>query len=272
MTEHQHEDFELLEQAVEAFETQALDLEPPLDLVTSTVEVLQAKENSSAHLTSADSLGTERDGTTRRELMFRFAKYGSLGTAAAIGMVALGSMFGIFSARPALAQVIQNVREATGARYTLRQKIGNQRELTMRSSFNGNLIRTEVPDQFVMLANVQTREMLHLIPSMKQAFRGQVDGVKIDGPISIAQIMREVTEDSGEVIETINQDGQLIDVYDVKELPEFFGQGKLTDTDRFRMWVDRKNAVAHTDQTANLRRTKKQDGIGVYQVRVEPNV
>ena len=220
MTEHPPEDFERLDRAIASIRDVSPDA-PPEDLVTSTVEVLQEKENSRP----ADPLAAGQ--LSRRELMFRFAKYGSLGTAASIALIAFGiTVLNSLTSQPAFAQVIQNVRDATGARYVLRQKIGSQPAMECVSSFQGDLVRTEVPEQFIHLANIRTREMLQLVPSTKQAFQGKVGGKPLDGPFDLAAVMKQMTEDSGRRIEETREDGKQIDVYRVDKLPDFSGKAR----------------------------------------------
>lgn len=172
--------------------------------------------------------------------MIRLAKYGTLGTAASIALVVVGSM--LLSGLPgqnAFAQVIQNVREATGAKYTVTQKLGKQPAMTSESCFSGGIIRTEIPGQFIFFANTQTGESLQLIPALKSATQGKTGGNAMDQPVSVADVMKELTQDHGELIETTTEaDGTKLDVYRVSQLPEFMGKGQVSDKDGFKVWVN----------------------------------
>ena len=238
MTHHEQDDLSDLpdvpdlDRAIQAMNAQTLPDGPPESLVTSTVEALRAHEMSDA--------AEMRRTTNRREIMFRFAKYGTLGTAASIAIVlGLSAVMSGLSSQTAFAQAIQNVRDAAGAKYKLTQKLGSQPPMTSESAFFGGIIRTEVAGQFVFLANTQTRETLHLIPSQKIALRGKAGGAAMDQPFSISDIMKEMTEEHGELVQTIiDQDGTKTEIYRVTEFPDFMGKGKMTGEDEIKVWVD----------------------------------
>ena len=238
MTHHEQDDLPdlpdapELDRAIQLMNAQSPVDGPPESLVTSTVEALQAYELSDA--------AELRRTTNRRDLMFRFAKYGTLGTAASIvAVLGFSALLSGLSSQSAFAQVIQNVRDATGAKYKLTQKLGNQPSMTSESSFSGGIIRTEVAGQFIFLADTQTRETLQLIPSQMIAQRGNAGGDAMDQPFSIAEIMREMTEEHGEFVQTIDgQNGMKTEVYRVKEFPDFMGKGKMSGEDEIKVWVD----------------------------------
>ncbi len=235
MTNHEQDNFEELEAAVNAIKSHST-AGPSEGLVTSTVEALQANVRS--------AIDSPELPHTRREMMFRFAKYGTLGTAASIAIVFAGSVFfSSLTSQSAFAQVIKNVREATSAKYTLVQKIGNQPAMNCVSSFSGGVVRTEVKGQFIYLADSQTKHTLQLLPAQKIAYRSKIDGDALEQPISIADAMKEMTEEDGKLVETIAQDGKTIDIYHVSKLPSFMGAGKIDDDDTFKVWVDRKTQL-----------------------------
>jgi len=232
MTHHEPNEFSKLNRAIDAINSQSITDGPPSDLVTSTVEALQANDTPAAP--------TLRRSVNRREMMIRLAKYGTLSTAASIALVVAGSM--LLSSLPgqnAFAQVIQNVRDATGAKYTVTQKLGRQQAMTSESSFFGGIIRTEVPGQFIFLADTRTTETLQLVPAQKLAIKGKTGGDALAQPVSIADVMKEMMEDHGEFVETTTDaDGRELDVYRVSQLPAFMGKGKVLDKDEFMLWVD----------------------------------
>ncbi|MGB7343247.1 MAG: hypothetical protein WBD20_03485 [Pirellulaceae bacterium] len=232
MTDHEQNEFPELSRAITAINSQSFTDGPTSDLVTSTVEALQANDKSVA--------STLKQPVNRREKMIRLAKYGTLGTAASIALVVVGSM--LLSGLPgqnAFAQVIQNVREATGAKYTVTQKLGKQPAMTSESCFSDGIIRTEVAGHIIVFANAQTGETLQLIPAQKLAIPGKSGEKALAQPLSVADVMKEMTEDHGELIETITEDdGTKLDVYRVSQLPSFMGNGKVSGKDGFKVWVD----------------------------------
>ena len=236
MTKHEQEHFAELDAAVDAIRSLSIPVGPSEDLVTSTVGALQARETSAAHSTVRP---------TRRETMIRFAKYGTLGTAASIALLVFGSLFiGGVTGQSAFAQVVQNVSEAKSAAYSLVQKIGNQPTLQCESSYADGFIRTDIAGQFTFIANVQTRDVLQLVPSQKLAIRSKVDGNTQQTPPSIVDVMKEMTEDAGELVETITgDDGRELDVYRVSKIPSFMGSGEVDEDGTFNVWVDRETKL-----------------------------
>lgn len=231
MTNPEQDKFEELEIAIQAIQNQPTGTLSE-DLVTSTVEALQDQETVSTR-----SLQQRRHN--RRETMIRLAKYGTLGTAATIMIAMTGSMvITTLTTASAFGQVVENVRKAESASYKLIQKIGSQPVMNFQSSYSGNVIRTEIPGQLIYLADTKERKALQLIPSQKRAIRSVIEGESLEQPLSVADIMKEMTEELGELVETVNQNGKLLDVYKVRELPNFMGVGKLSGDDDFRIWVD----------------------------------
>jgi len=227
-----HGEFDELDAAVNAIRSQTTT-DPSEDLLDSTVETLQAND------TSIDHSVTVNDPFSRREMMFRFAKFGTAGIAATLAVILLGStLLSGVTGQAAFAEVLESLRNAKGARYSLVQKFGELPVMNCQGAFSGKFVRTEVPKQFVYLANVESRKFLQLVPNQKMAVRGKFD----DGtqqPVNIRELMSDLTEDQTKLVETIEENGKVIDVYRIDQLPKFMGMGKLSEKDSFKIWVDR---------------------------------
>lgn len=226
--------FDELDAAVGAMQSQSTT-GPSEDLLASTVEALQAQDSTDR--TSNDARAS------RRDMMFRFAKFGSLGVAATLALVFFGStLLSGLTGQSAFAEMMDKIRDAKGASYSLVQKFGDLPKMDCQGSFSGKIVRTEVPGQFIYLANVETREMLQLMPNEKTAIQGKVAGGP-QQPMSIPDLMQDMTEDDTKLLKTIDEDGKTIDVYEVTKMPAFMGMNKLSDKDSFKIWVNRETQL-----------------------------
>ena len=196
-----HGEFNELEAAVQAIRSQPTS-SPSKDLYASTVEALQDQVSTDRSNTDGPDQ-TVKEPSSRREMMFRLAKFGTAGIAATLAIILFGStLLSGLTGQTAFAELLENIREAKGARYSLVQKFGDMPAMNCKGAFSGKVVRTEVPKQFVYLANVETRKFLQLMPVLKIAMRGEVAGGP-QQPVSIRDLMKGLTEDQTTLVETV---------------------------------------------------------------------
>ena len=73
---------------------------------------------------------------------------------------------------------------------------------------------------------------------LKQAITGKMDGDAATPSLNIADVVAELTDERTDFIESKQQDGKQVDIYNITHLPAFLGRGPVKKGDTFRLWVD----------------------------------
>lgn len=235
-----------VETATAAMTSEPLPQGPSESLIASTVEAMQSVSHS---ITKPGNLGNDPISgnhspladaqTSRREMMIRVARYGTLGTAASIAIVLLGSLIiNQLTLTPAFGQVLENIRNASAVTYVMTQKLGAQNELKFDCAILGPKMRMESPGAQIILVDTTTRDSMLLLLPQKLAVKGKMGGDPTAKALSLREVLAEIADEHAKLVREETQSGRQIDIFDVAKLPAFLGQGAIGEDDVFRIWVD----------------------------------
>jgi outer membrane lipoprotein-sorting protein len=222
---------DVLDRATAALRDARISDGPSLQLTASTVEALQTSNPAPSVIRRIQ----------RRKLMFRVARYGA--AAAAVILVVMAGAFWLLdrTASTTFADMVENVKRAKSVSFVAHQKFAI--ELETKVFIQGNLIRCEIPDALVLIADLNQRKVLELDPYRKVARwidkKDRPDIEELKDPIEQLRNLKEDAKDHAKSLGDEEVGGRKCHVYQIKGL----AKSSWIGGDQFTLWVDVKTGL-----------------------------
>ncbi len=173
--------------------------------------------------------------------MFRIARYGA--AAAAAMLAALAGAFWLLdrTASTTFADMVENVKKAKSVSFVAHQKFAI--ELETKVFIQGNLVRCEIPDALILIADLNQRKVLELDPYRKVARwidkKDRPDIEKLKDPIDQLRNLKEDAKDHAKSLGDEEVAGRKCHVYQIKGLAKSSWIGGA----QFTLWADVKTGL-----------------------------
>jgi outer membrane lipoprotein-sorting protein len=231
---------DILDSAIEQLRRVPVSNALPERLVAETLAALHF------HTTTLDSVRLQ----SRRQRMFRIARYSKL--AAAVLLLSVGA--GVFwltnqSASSVFGQTIEHVKKATSVSFSSKQKFGSQPVIEMNYSIAGDFMRMEMPGKqesfdakiplvVVVLANTQKKEVVEVNYSNKTARKFKLESEVASQFVNPIEGFSKLTEKDAERIGEEEVQGKKTVVYRLQQISFAFGSGKIKEGESAKVWAD----------------------------------
>lgn len=195
---------------------------PPASVLESTIESLN----------QLPPLPDQVRLNHRRALMFRIARYSGL-SAAVIALAVIGTL--VIGTQPlAFADVVENVKKAKSVTLTSRQIIGSQPALVFAWYLQGDNLRMEIPDQVIVIGNLEQKKGLQINVASKTAYEYEVEEGVLGAFANPVDQIRQVKPDDAKAVgeEQLNDRKTLVYEFDRIDFLGMEGKGQM------KVWVD----------------------------------